>query len=337
MMTEHKAGQAMTEHKAGQAMTEHKSGQAMTEHKSGQAMTEHKSGQAMTEHKSGQAMTEHKSGQAMTEPKFGDVIKLFDTHVHVDSSQYRDDREAVIQRALEAGVDLILNIGYNEATCRRTLDLAARYPFMCASVGIHPHHAAEVTEETYSWLRKMARNPKVVALGEIGLDYYRDLSPRDTQAEVFRRQIALARELRLPVIIHDRDAHRDIVAILKEEKASEVGGVLHCFSGDWVMARECLNLGFHISLAGPVTFPNGLTAQEVAKLAPLDRLLIETDCPYLAPTPHRGKRNEPAHVRLVAEKIAALRRMPLERLAEVTRENGIKLFGLAGLVRADIL
>lgn len=256
--------------------------------------------------------------------------RLFDTHAHVDSSQYRDDRDAVIQRARDAGVDLILNIGYNEATSRRTLELVARYPFMYASVGIHPHHAAEVTEETYTLLREMAKNPKVVALGEMGLDYYRDLSPRDAQAEVFRRQIALARELRLPVIIHDRDAHRDIVAILKEEKASEVGGVLHCFSGDWVMARECLNLGFHISLAGPVTFQNGLTAQEVAKLVPLDRLLIETDCPYLAPTPYRGKRNEPAYVRLVAEKIAALRRMPVERLAEVTRENGMRLFGVNG-------
>lgn len=261
-------------------------------------------------------------------------MKLFDTHAHVDSSQYRDDREAVIQRALDAGVDLILNIGYNEATSRRTLDLAARYPFMYASVGIHPHNAAEMTENTYVLLKEMAKDPKVVALGEIGLDYYRDLSPRDTQAEVFRRQIALARELRLPVIIHDRDAHRDIVAILKEEKASEVGGVLHCFSGDWVMARECLNLGFHISLAGPVTFQNGLTAQEVAKLVPPDRLLIETDCPYLAPVPHRGKRNEPAHVRLVAEKIAALRRMPPERLAEVTRENGMRLFRLEGTERS---
>ncbi|MDH7479136.1 MAG: TatD family hydrolase, partial [Syntrophomonadaceae bacterium] len=175
-------------------------------------------------------------------------------------------------------------------------------------------------------LERLAQSPRVVAIGEMGLDYYRDLSPRQTQQQVFRRQIQLARRLQKPVVVHDREAHQEVMRILREEKAAEVGGVLHCFSGSWEMAQECLKLGFYISLAGPVTYHNARRPQEIACRVPLDRLLLETDAPYLTPEPLRGRRNEPANVRLVAEKIAALRGISLEELAAATTANARRVF-----------
>jgi len=253
---------------------------------------------------------------------------FFDTHAHLDLRDFAADREAVINRAREAGVDLIVNVGFNLQTARSTAELAQRHDFIYGAVGMHPHDAKDMDERVFDELKKLAGQPKIVAVGEIGLDYYRDHSPRDVQKSVFRRMIALAKEINKPIIIHDRDAHQDIFDIVKAEGAGDVGGVFHCYSGSWPLAREALKLGFYISLAGPLTFQNTGKLQEVAKMVPLDRLLIETDCPYLAPTPYRGKRNEPAYVAKVAERLAQIKKLPMEEVALQTRKNGIEAFNI---------
>lgn len=253
---------------------------------------------------------------------------LFDSHAHLNDEQYDDDRDEVIRRALEQGVSRILNIGFNRETIETTLSLAEQYGFIYAAVGWHPHDAATMTDEDLKWIRTLTEHPKVVALGEMGLDYYRNYSPKEVQEEVFRRQIRLAREVGMPIIIHNREADRDVLRVLREEGAEEVGGVMHCFGGDWSMAQECLEMNFLIGLGGPVTFKNAHLPKEIAARVPLDRLLIETDSPYLAPHPHRGKRNESGYVRLVAEKIAELRGISFEEVARKTSANACRLFGI---------
>ncbi|MTV48440.1 YchF/TatD family DNA exonuclease [Heliobacillus mobilis] len=252
-------------------------------------------------------------------------MRLFDTHAHMDDKSFRDDREEVFAQAREAGVELIVNVGYDIPSSERSIALADQYPFIYAAVGIHPHDAEGVTTETYEQLRAMAAQRKVVAIGEIGLDYYRDLSPRPVQQEVFVRQLHLARELGKPVIIHDRDAHGDVMDTLRCE-AQGLEGVLHCFSGSWEMAKFCLDLGFYISLAGPVTYTNARQLLDIAKKVPADRLLVETDSPYLSPHPLRGKRNHSGNVALVAQKVAQLREEDPEELAEQMLRNGCRLF-----------
>jgi TatD DNase family protein len=252
---------------------------------------------------------------------------LFDTHAHLNDEKFNEDREAVIARARENGVSYICNIGYNRETIRTSLELARKYDFIYTAIGWHPQDAKTMTEEDLEWIEKLAREEeKVVAIGEIGLDYYWDTSPKDVQQEVFRKQIRLAKKLKLPIIIHDREAHQDILDILREEKAEEVGGIMHCFSGSSEMARQCIDMNFYISLGGPVTFKNAKKPKEVAEMVPLDRLLIETDCPYLTPEPYRGKRNESGYVWYVAEKIAELKNISFEQLAQITTENAKKLF-----------
>lgn len=251
---------------------------------------------------------------------------FFDTHAHLNDPKFKDDLPETLERAKANGVKFIVNVGYDLASSVKAVEIAQNYQECYAAVGIHPHDAKRVTEDTLEELKKLAQQDKVVALGEMGLDYYRDLSPRDKQQEVFRQQIHLAKELKLPIIIHDRDAHGDVMQILKEEDAGENGGILHCFSGSWEMARQCIKLGFKISLAGPVTFKNATRLQDIAKLVPLEHLLIETDCPYLTPEPHRGKRNEPAWVRHVAEKIAELKKISLEEVAQITTANALEVF-----------
>ncbi|MGA8942979.1 MAG: TatD family hydrolase [Thermoactinomyces sp.] len=258
-------------------------------------------------------------------------VNLFDTHTHLNDPKFDEDREQVIQRARdEYGVKYMLNVGFNRETISQTLALAENYPFIYASVGWHPTDAKDCTKEDLATIRTLAEHPKVVAIGEIGLDYYWKTATREEQAKLFRKQIAIARETSLPIIIHNRDASEDVVQILKEESAEEVGGVMHCFSGDLKIMEECLHLGFMIGLGGPVTFKNGKLAQEIAAHVPLDRLLLETDCPYLAPHPYRGKRNETGYVRLVAEKIARIREISVEEIAEATMQNAFRLFGLNG-------
>lgn len=252
----------------------------------------------------------------------------FDTHAHLDDEKFSPDRELVIQRAKEAGVGLIVNVGYDVEHARNTVAMTKSYDFIYGSVGIHPHEAKELDDIGLEELYRLVKEPKIVAVGEVGLDYYWDHSPHDVQKEVFRQMISFAKEVKKPLIIHDRDAHQDIFDILKAEGANEVGGVFHCYSGSWPLAREAIKMGFYISLAGPLTFNNAAKLHEVAKMVPLQYLLIETDCPYLAPIPYRGKRNEPAYVVKVAEKLAEIKGLPLEEVADKTTENGKRIFNI---------
>lgn len=253
---------------------------------------------------------------------------LFDTHAHLNAEEYKEDLDEVISRALEAGVSNMVVVGFDRPTIEKAMELVDRYDFLYASVGWHPVDAIDMTEEDLDWIEELAAHPKVVALGEMGLDYHWDKSPKDIQKVVFRKQIQLARKVHLPIIIHNREATADIIEILKEEKADEVGGIMHCFSGSPETALECVNMNFYISLGGPVTFKNAIRPKEVAAEIPLDKLLIETDCPYLTPHPFRGKRNEPSYVKLVAEQIAEIKEITYEEVAEVTSKNAKKFFGI---------
>ncbi|WP_409290917.1 TatD family hydrolase [Peribacillus sp. SCS-37] len=253
---------------------------------------------------------------------------LFDTHVHLNAEQFSDDLEQVIENAKTAGVSRMVVVGFDRPTITRALELAEQYPFIYAAVGWHPVDAIDMTDEDLAWIEELAGDPKVVAIGEMGLDYHWDKSPKDIQKEVFRKQIRLAKKVKLPIIIHNREATADIVEILKEEGAGEVGGIMHCFSGSPETAKECVEMNFYISLGGPVTFKNAKKPKEVAEAIPLEMLLIETDCPYLAPHPYRGKRNEPAYVKLVAEQIAEIKGISYEEVAEATFRNAQKLFSI---------
>ena len=255
-------------------------------------------------------------------------MSLIDSHAHLDLPEFNHDLEAVIQRARDNGVDRIITVGIGISECRQALELAARYPFIFATLGIHPHNAVGFDTAALDFLEAHAANQKVVALGEMGLDYYRNLSPRDAQRRCFSSQLGLARSMKLPVVIHDRDAHDETLEILRQEKAHEMGGVLHCFSGDAAMAFACIDMGFYISIPGTVTYKNARVIQDVVKSVPLQHLLIETDCPFLTPVPHRGKRNEPAYVRLVAEKIAEIQQVDFDEVARVTAENTCRVFRL---------
>jgi TatD DNase family protein len=253
---------------------------------------------------------------------------LFDTHVHLNAEQFNDDLQQVIERAKAEGVSKMVVVGFDRPTITKAMELCEAYEFLYASVGWHPVDAIDMKAEDLDWLRELSSHPKVVALGEMGLDYHWDKSPKEIQKDVFRKQIQLAKEVKLPIIIHNREATADIIEILKAEGAHEVGGIMHCFSGSAETAMECLDMNFYISLGGPVTFKNAKKPKEVAVAVPLDRLLIETDCPYLAPHPYRGKRNEPGYVKLVAEQIAELKGVTYEEVAKATRANAEKLFDL---------
>ncbi|WP_100405922.1 TatD family hydrolase [Bacillus solitudinis] len=253
---------------------------------------------------------------------------LFDTHVHLNADQFDEDVTETIERAKEKGVTEMVVVGFDEKTINRAMELVESYSHLYAAIGWHPVDAIDMTEEHLRWIEELASHPKVVALGEMGLDYHWDKSPKEVQKEVFRKQIYLAKKINLPIIIHNRDADQDIVDILKAEGADQVGGIMHCFGGSLEIARMCLDLNFHISFGGPVTFKNAKRPKEVVKEIPLEKLLIETDCPYLAPHPFRGKRNEPAYVKLIAEQIAELREMNYQELANQTRINAKKLFGI---------
>jgi TatD DNase family protein len=253
-------------------------------------------------------------------------MTLFDTHAHLHFPDFAEDLDRVLARARDAGLRGIVTIGTDRDSNRATVAMAERYPDIWASVGIHPHNAAEATEEDFVEMERLARSPRVVAFGEMGLDFFRDLSPRDVQARVFRRQLDVARGAGKPVIIHCRDAHPDTLAILDEARVGEIGGVMHCFSADVPVARRCLDLGLMISLAGPVTYKNARSLPDVARFVPEDGLVVETDCPYLTPTPHRGTRNEPAYVALTAAHVAALRGVDAEALGEAVTRNAARLF-----------
>jgi len=249
----------------------------------------------------------------------------FDTHAHLDDEQFVLDQEAVITRAEEAGVELIVNVGYNVTSAQQTVELTQKYAFIYGAVGLHPHEAQDLTDDVCHEIRELAKKSKVVAIGEIGLDYYYDHSPRGTQQQAFREMIRLAKEVRLPLIIHDRDAHEDTLRIVKEEKAAEVGGIFHCYSGSLPLAKEIIKMGFYLALGGALTFKNARKTVEIAREIPLEYLLIETDCPYLTPVPYRGKRNEPAYVVKVAEAIAEIKGLSVAEVAQATLNNGKRL------------
>jgi TatD DNase family protein len=252
---------------------------------------------------------------------------LIDTHAHLDDRRFNRDRDRVIERAKKEGITTIIHIGFDKESSLNACSMAEKYEDIYAAVGVHPHDAKDASDDVLELIYNLAKTKKkVVAVGEIGLDYYRDLSPRDVQKRVFSHQIALAKELDLPIVVHDRDAHGDVLKILKEERAGRVGGILHCFSGSREMAEECIKMGFYISFAGPITYSNARRLVEVARYVPLDRFLVETDCPYLTPEPYRGKRNEPAYVKLVAQKAAEIKGITFEELAKITTANAKEVF-----------
>lgn len=253
---------------------------------------------------------------------------FFDSHAHYDDKRFDNDRREIIQDAFNNKVSYILNASSSKRSVEKTLSLANEFKNIYAAIGIHPHDAKDIDEDFIKELENHAKNQKVVAIGEIGLDYYHNFSPRDTQKFWFKRQISLAKDLKMPIIIHDREAHQDVLDIIKSEEAKEVGGVFHCFSGSIEMAKEVLKNNFYISLAGPITFKNSRKAVKVAEYVPIDQLLIETDSPYLTPEPYRGKRNYSAYVKFVAQKIADIKGMELEEVAKKTTDNAKKLFGI---------
>ena len=253
---------------------------------------------------------------------------LFDTHAHLDDDRFDEDRKQIIEKCKEEGVELILNAASNLQTSLSSIALAKEHDFIYASVGVHPHDAKSMDSKSIDILRDLAANPRVKAIGEIGLDYHYDFSPRDVQKQRFKEQIDLAKQLKLPIIVHDRESHGDIMDIFGKMDVSGMGGVLHSFSGSVEMARECLKLGFYLSISGPLTFKNNIKTVEVVREVPLDMLLIETDSPYLTPAPYRGQRNYPGYVRYVAEKIAEIKGLSFEEVAKKTLENGKRLFNI---------
>jgi TatD DNase family protein len=250
-----------------------------------------------------------------------------DSHAHLEMTEFDRDREEVIARASAAGLTAIITVGTTIPDCEKAAEIARLHPQVYAAVGIHPHEVSEIDPGTYDTLRVLARQEKVVAIGEIGLDFFYDHSPREVQLRCFAEQLDLACELDLPVIVHDREAHAETLRILQQRKG-RLRGVLHCFSGDEQMARECIALGLHLSVAGPITYKNADRLRAVAREIPAERLLIETDAPYLAPQPWRGKRNEPAYIVETARCLAEIRGMAAGELERLTEENTRRLFGL---------
>lgn len=252
---------------------------------------------------------------------------LADSHAHLEMHDFDHDREDVIKRALHEGINLIITVGTTLDDCKKAVSIAGEYKNIYAAVGIHPHEVKDIDGKTYETLKKLAKMDKVVAYGEIGLDFFRNLSPRDVQIRTFGEQLELAGEIGLPIIIHDRDAHEETVTMLQGWKGNH-GGVVHCFSGDYRMAEKCIDMGFYISIPGAVTFGKSEKLQEVVRRIPVTSILLETDAPYLTPHPHRGKRNEPAYVIHTARKVAELKGLSLEKLAEVTYQNTKGFFGI---------
>lgn len=255
-------------------------------------------------------------------------MKLVDTHAHLDSNRFNRDREEVMKRAWEAGLEYIINIGADIKSSQHSVQMSKKYAKIYATVGIHPHDADKLNEKTEKVLRELVQEEKVVAIGEIGLDYHYDNSPRDVQRNALRRQLTLAREVNLPVVIHNRESDQDMLKILKEEGIDEPGGIFHCFSSGLEMAREVLDMGLYLAFGGVITFKNASELRRVVEMVPLDRILLETDSPYLTPEPHRGRRNEPAYVRFVAEKIGKIKKLSLDRVAEITTENARAVYNL---------
>ena len=252
---------------------------------------------------------------------------IWDTHAHLDDPAYTEDFQEVIARMKLSGISRVTNVGCDLPSSERSAQLAQDFDFIYATIGIHPHNAEGVTDETWERLVLMSKQPKVLAWGEIGLDYFHDLSPRPVQKKIFIEQINLANEAGLPIVIHNRDAHQDVLEIIKAH-SPKYGGVFHCYSGSWEMAKILLKLGFYLSFAGPVTFKNARHTIEVATNVPMNRILVETDSPYLTPEPRRGKRNEPTNVREVVQKLADIKNLSFEEVSLQTMCNAETIFNI---------
>lgn len=248
-------------------------------------------------------------------------MKIFETHAHLDLKDFDKDRAGVIEKCKKVGIEYLINIGYNEQTSNNSIELAKKYDFIYASVGYHPHNADEYQANV---IKELALKDKVVAIGEIGLDYYRNLSPKDSQQHAFSEQIEIAKEFKLPIIVHDRDAHEDCYNILKNQNAKDV--VFHCFSGDVIFAEQVLAEGWKISIPGTITFKNNYSLKDVVRMLPDDSYFIETDSPYLAPVPYRGKRNAPYYLPYVIEEVGQIRMQSPNKVADQTFENAMKFF-----------
>nr|MBU1328486.1 TatD family hydrolase [Candidatus Omnitrophota bacterium] len=253
---------------------------------------------------------------------------LIDTHCHLDFKDFKDDMDAVLKRSRDSGIRFIINVGSSMEGTARSIRIAGENDFIYAAIGIHPHEADSVTENDIRLFTEFLNKPKIVAIGEIGLDYYKNISSRENQKKLFIRLLETTKPANLPLIIHNRDAHTDMIDILKDIIGSSVSGVMHCFSGDEKFLKICLDMGFFISFTCNITYKNADKLREIVKLVPMDRLLVETDAPFLAPQDFRGKRNEPMYVRYVAEEVAMIKGMSFEETAKITTDNAIRLFKL---------
>ncbi len=252
---------------------------------------------------------------------------LVDSHAHLEMDDFEGDIDSVIKRAKGNGVGCIVTVGVNLEDSRKAVKIAEQYNKVYASVGVHPHDVKDIEKTTYDLLKDLSESKKVVAYGEIGLDFFRNRSPREVQVKRFGEQLDLAKELDLPVIIHDRDAHIETTEMLSQWKGKK-SGIIHCFSGDYHMAKRCMDMGFYISIPGTITYKKSDVLRDIVKRLPIERLLVETDCPFLSPEPKRGKRNEPSYVTYTAQMIAKVKAIPLERVEYVTSMNAAEVFGI---------
>ncbi|GLB32119.1 deoxyribonuclease [Lacrimispora amygdalina] len=253
---------------------------------------------------------------------------IFDTHAHYDDEAFDEDREDLLGSLQSHGIEAVTNVGASIKTSKNTLELTEKYPYVYGAIGVHPNETAELDEDKLNWLKENSKRKKIVAIGEIGLDYYWEEPDHDTQKTWFIKQLNLAREVKLPVIIHSRDAAKDTLDIMKAEKAEDIGGVIHCFSYGKEMAREYLNMGFYLGIGGVLTFKNARKLKEVVEYMPLEQLVLETDCPYLAPVPNRGKRNTSLNLSFVVREISMIKGIPEETIMEITSRNAKRLYAL---------
>lgn len=251
---------------------------------------------------------------------------IFDTHAHYDDEAFNEDRDAVLTSLAEHGIEAVVNVGASIQTTKNTLELVKKYPFVYGAVGVHPNETAELNDDLMDWLRHVAGEKKIVAIGEIGLDYYWDEPEPEVQKYWFVRQLQLAWDVKLPVIIHSRDAAKDTLDIIKAERAGELGGVIHCYSYSLEMAKEYLNMGFYLGIGGVLTFKNARKLKEVVEYMPLERIVLETDCPYLAPVPNRGKRNSSLNLPYVVEAVSEIKGVTPEKVIAVTNQNARKMY-----------
>jgi TatD DNase family protein len=255
---------------------------------------------------------------------------IIDTHAHYDDEKFDADRDEILNSLYESGIEKIVNIGASLNSCEKTLELVKKYPFVYGALGVHPSDIAELNEDAFLWLKESLDHEKIVAVGEIGLDYYwcKDKEEQKKQREWFVRQMNLAREKKLPIVVHSREAAKDTLDIVKAEKAGEIGGIIHCFSYSKEIAKEYLDMDFYLGIGGVITFKNAKKTVEVVEYAPIEKIVLETDCPYLAPVPYRAKRNSSLYLPYVVDKIAEIKKMTPQEVIEITRENALKVYGI---------